>query len=64
MIEKLYDYAKIAYDKMSKLEEGLEFRSFYAGYMEGYLDSEMNIPTSNIQNLYIEEGDMNENDMS
>lgn len=60
MIEKLYDYAKIAYDKMSKLEEGLEFRSFYAGYMEGYLDSEMNF----IQNLSVEEGDMNENDMS
>ena len=61
MIEKLYDYAKIAYDKMSKLEEGLEFRSFYAGYMEGYLDSEMD---SIGQDFYVEEGDMNENNMS
>lgn len=58
MIEKLYDYAKIAYDKMSKLEEGLEFRSFYAGYMEGYLDSEMNSITSIIQNLEVENENM------
>lgn len=61
MIEKLYDYAKIAYDKMSQLEEDLDFRSFYAGYMEGYLDAEMD---SIGQDFYVEEGDMNENNMS
>ena len=42
----------------SQIEEDLDFRSFYAGYMEGYLDSEMD---SIGQDFYVEEGDMNEN---